>query len=407
MEKEVLVEVTGLSKKFSRSLKRSLWYGLKEVINTLFCLKENKSELRKEEFWAVRDINFQLRRGECIGLIGHNGAGKSTLLKMLNGLIRPDEGSIIMRGKVGALIELGAGFNPILTGRENIYVNGQLLGFTKQEIDNKLDAILEFAEIGNFIDSTIQNYSSGMKVRLGFAIAAQMEPDILIIDEVLAVGDLGFILKCFNAIDTLIPKTAVIFVSHNMQQVSRICSGIICMEHGRAAFQGNDVSKGIDLYYSEFGKNNKNNSLFNRNEEAELLEIKIGGKKQDDVSAMPIVNHLDDLKMQIKIKVRSEFIEPVLTVTIFDQAQRPVGTCLNEKGMGEKNTYMVQDGFTFYNVNLVLEKINLSKGVYFISLSVAENFRNKPMLRIQSACAFQVYSKYDIHPPIEFDGKWS
>ena len=160
--------------------------------------------LRDGEFWAVNDVSFELRRGECLGLIGHNGAGKTTLLKMLNGLIKPDAGSITIRGRVGALIALGAGFNPILTGRENIYINGSVLGLSKKEIDGKIDEIIDFAEIGEFIDSPVQNYSSGMSVRLGFSIASSLSPDVLILDEVLAVGDIGFVIKCLNRVRQLL-----------------------------------------------------------------------------------------------------------------------------------------------------------------------------------------------------------
>ena len=206
---EYLIEVEGVSKKFCKSLKKSLLYGLKDIIVSFFGYKQDRSKLRKDEFWAVKNASFKLRRGECLGLIGHNGAGKSTLLKMLNGLIRPDEGRITMRGKVGALIELGAGFDPILTGRENVYINGQILGFSKNEIDDKYDAIVEYSELGEFMEMPVQNYSSGMKVRLGFAVAAQMEPDILLIDEVLAVGDMGFVLKCLSTIDNLLEKYCV------------------------------------------------------------------------------------------------------------------------------------------------------------------------------------------------------
>jgi lipopolysaccharide transport system ATP-binding protein len=195
MKDEVLVKVEGVSKKFCRDLKRSLWYGVKDISSELFGAKKN-GQLRPKEFWAVDDVSFELRRGECLGLIGHNGAGKSTLLKMLNGLIKPDKGTITMHGRIGALIELGSGFNPILTGRENIYNNGSVLGFSRKEIDAKFDSIVEFAELSEFIDTPVQNYSSGMKVRLGFAVAAQMEPDVLLIDEVLAVGDIGFSFKC-------------------------------------------------------------------------------------------------------------------------------------------------------------------------------------------------------------------
>ena len=162
MSNEVLIKVDGVSKKFCRSLKKSLWYGLKDIASEAAGRRSGDDRLRPEEFLAVNDVSFEVKRGECLGLIGRNGAGKTTLLKMLNGLIKPDKGRIEMRGRVGALIALGAGFNPILTGRENIYVNGSVLGLTKREIDHKIDKIIDFSEIRDFIDVPVQSYSSGM-----------------------------------------------------------------------------------------------------------------------------------------------------------------------------------------------------------------------------------------------------
>ncbi|MCH6236509.1 polysaccharide ABC transporter ATP-binding protein [Cognataquiflexum rubidum] len=233
MEKseEVLIRVEGVSKRFCKSLKRSLAYGMMDITKSVLGIPLSK-QLRKQEFWAVKDVSFELRRGECMGIIGHNGAGKSTLLKMINGLIKPDEGRIELKGKIGALIELGAGFSPVLTGRENIYNNGAVLGFSKAEIDKKLNEIIAFSELEEFIDMPVQNYSSGMKVRLGFAIAAQLEPDVLILDEVLAVGDATFRMKCFNRISEMLKNTAVIFVSHSMAQVARICDRVILLKKG-------------------------------------------------------------------------------------------------------------------------------------------------------------------------------
>lgn len=175
-------------------------------------------------------------------------------MKMLNGLIKPDKGKIYMRGRVGALIEWGVGFNPILTGRENIYINGSVLGFTKEEIKEKFESILEFAEIGEFIDTPVQNYSSGMRVRLGFAVAAHMEPDVLLVDEVLAVGDgdLGFRVKCLNAIGELLNNASVVFVSHAMPQISKVSTKAILMEKGSCKMYTEDVSRCIDLYYQRF-----------------------------------------------------------------------------------------------------------------------------------------------------------
>ena len=280
---EVLVRVEGVSKKFCRSLKKSLWYGLCDIASELNPRRSNElpaggckletsdpqhaacnsggagpqqpatanpqhsPPLRPGEFWAVNDVSFELRRGECLGLIGHNGAGKTTLLKMLNGLIKPDAGKITMRGRVGALIALGAGFNPILTGRENIYINGSVLGLSKKEIDGKIDEIIDFAEIGEFIDMPVQNYSSGMNVRLGFAVATAMNPDVLIIDEVLAVGDTSFRIKCYNAIRKILPTTAVILVSHSMFDIERVSSSTLVLSHGKTVSLG-DVSEGIQMY---------------------------------------------------------------------------------------------------------------------------------------------------------------
>jgi lipopolysaccharide transport system ATP-binding protein len=407
-EKEILVEVKGLSKKFCRSLKRSMWYGLQDVSKSLIGKNGSNLQLRKDEFWAVKDISFSLRRGECLGLIGRNGAGKSTLLKMLNGLIRPDEGSITMRGKVGALIELGAGFNPILTGRENIYVNGQILGFRKAEIDEKMEAILDFADIGKFIDSPVQNYSSGMKVRLGFAIAAQMEPDILIIDEVLAVGDLGFVLKCFNTIDTLMKKTAVIFVSHGMPHISRVCTSVMLMEYGKEVFYGTNVSEGIDRYYATFTERKNNVVLFSKDEDAALVDFKFGNiEKQEDNGELYSVNHLDDLTMNVQFRVRERISAPFVNITISDKEQRPIGVCQNTEGLGESSLVNRENGFSYYSAKVVIPRLNLSKGIYSISIAVNEKFRTLPVLRMQSLRTFQVISKNDIWPPIEFEGRWA
>lgn len=260
---EILIKAEHVSKKFSRSLKRSLWYGMKDVMHSLNPFVHDtdresdafkQKELRPGEFWALQDINFEVRRGECLGLIGHNGAGKSTLLKILNGLIRPDAGRITMKGRVGALIELSAGFNPILTGRENIYTQAALLGFTKSEVDRKFDAIVDFSELEEFLEMPLQNYSSGMKVKLGFAVASQLEPDVLLVDEVLAVGDMGFRFKCLNRMAELLNRCAVIFVSHSMPQIFRACNHVAMLDYGKIKYLGADVAYGVQQYFERFAE---------------------------------------------------------------------------------------------------------------------------------------------------------
>ncbi|HOY28978.1 MAG TPA: ABC transporter ATP-binding protein [Flavobacteriales bacterium] len=229
---EVLIKVDGVSKKFCRDLRTSLRYGLSDLGREVMG-RERSKDLRKDEFWAVRDVSFELRRGECLGLIGHNGAGKTTLLRMLNGLIKPDAGRIELRGRVGALIALGAGFNPILSGRENVYVNASVLGLTKAQIDARFDEIVAFAEIADFIEMPLQSYSSGMAARLGFSVAIAVEPDILLVDEVLAVGDHSFRLKAQRAMRQAMARgTSVVVVSHNLHDISGNATRCLWLEKG-------------------------------------------------------------------------------------------------------------------------------------------------------------------------------
>jgi lipopolysaccharide transport system ATP-binding protein len=188
----------------------------------------------KERFWALRDVNFDIAPGEVVGIIGRNGAGKSTLLKILSRITAPSRGKVEIRGRVASLLEVGTGFHPELTGRENIFLNGAILGMTRREIDRKLDAIVEFSEINRFVDTPVKHYSSGMYVRLAFAVAAHLEPDILLVDEVLAVGDIGFQKKCLGKMDAVAKDgRTVFFVSHNMDAISRLCSRCLWLEEGR------------------------------------------------------------------------------------------------------------------------------------------------------------------------------
>lgn len=254
---EILVSVENVSKKFCRDLKRSLWYGIKDLGSELTGRTRGIDRLRKDEFWAVKDVSFEVARGETLGLIGHNGAGKTTLLRMLTGLIKPDSGRIEVRGRLQALIALGAGFNPVLTGRENIYVNALVLGMSKQEIDRRLPEIVEFSGIEDFIDMPVQSYSSGMAVRLGFSIAAHLEPDVLLVDEVLAVGDLAFRTKCQLRIQEMKQNgVAIIFISHNLHAVSHVCTRAITMEKGRVIYSG-DTEGAIDIYRTSLMKHNQ------------------------------------------------------------------------------------------------------------------------------------------------------
>jgi lipopolysaccharide transport system ATP-binding protein len=395
IESDVLISCEGVSKKFCKDFKRSLWYGIKDVTSSFSRTAQHHDSLRKDEFWAVKDISFELRRGECLGLIGHNGAGKSTLLKILNGLITPDQGQVTMKGRVGALIELGAGFNPVLTGRENIYNNGAVLGFSKAEITAKLETIIDFSELRDFIDMPVQNYSSGMKVRLGFAVAAQMEPDILLIDEVLAVGDLGFKLKCFKTIDEILPNTAIIFVSHSMPMVSRICSQIILMDHGCVQYQGTDVARGIDLYYNRFGQD-VSGVVFD-DQTVELLGVHILDKPKENNAYQ--IEWNSNFKIDLRLKTKSAVL-PRVVLTIIDSEQRPVALIRPLETSRQISSNQV-------NFSFLIQKVQLSKGLYTIDVSISDQVDKKPRLRINSVLSLQIVHELDTWPPFLLDAEIS
>jgi lipopolysaccharide transport system ATP-binding protein len=280
---EVLIKVENVSKKFCRSLKKSLWYGMQDLGREITGRPHGgNGELRPDEFWAVNDVSFEVRRGECLGLIGRNGAGKTTLLRMLNGLIKPDKGKIEMRGRVGALIALGAGFNPILTGRENIYVNALILGLSKNETTHVLNEIIEFSGIEKSIDMPVKNYSSGMHARLGFAIAAHTNPEILLIDEILAVGDIHFRSKCFDKISSLKSKgTSAIFVSHELSLIDKMSDNVLLLKQPKRFFLGH-ASKAIENYRSEM-LNEKDHSQQFDNESITIEKVLISPNNGTDV----------------------------------------------------------------------------------------------------------------------------
>lgn len=198
-------------------------------------------------FYALRDFNFNVRRGESIGIIGRNGSGKSTLLQLICGILNPTSGNVTVNGRISALLELGAGFNPEFTGRENVYLNTSILGLTKQETDDKFERIVEFANIGDFIDRPVKMYSSGMYVRLAFATAISIEPDILIVDEALAVGDIFFQQKCIAHMREMVKSCTIVVVSHDMHAISNLCDRVVVLDHGKTLFDGKPID-GIALY---------------------------------------------------------------------------------------------------------------------------------------------------------------
>jgi lipopolysaccharide transport system ATP-binding protein len=237
--RDVVLSVRNVSKKFARDLKRSMAYGFLDMVREIASARRHTAELRPSEFWAVDNVSFDLWRGESLGLVGRNGSGKSTLLRLISGIFKPDKGSVRYEGKIAALIALGAGFNPVLTGRENVITNLAILGLSRREIQERVEEVLDFADIGDAIDAPLQTYSSGMSARLGFACAIHTRPDILLIDEVLSVGDAKFRGKCYRKLHELRRSgVATILVTHNVNAVLSMTDRAIYLSKGRMVMNG-------------------------------------------------------------------------------------------------------------------------------------------------------------------------
>lgn len=252
---DVIIKIEDLGKKYIISHAQSTggYTALRDVISNKAkaVIKKKEQFPAKEEFWALKDVNFEIKRGEAVGIIGRNGAGKSTLLKILSRITEPTTGRIELNGRVASLLEVGTGFHPELTGRENIFLNGAILGMTRVEIRKKFDEIVDFSGVEKFLDTPVKRYSSGMYVRLAFAVAAHLEPEILVVDEVLAVGDAEFQKKCLGKMDDVAKQhgRTVLFVSHHMSSVLQLCKKCIWLSNGTVFMDGN--SKDVIVEYSQ------------------------------------------------------------------------------------------------------------------------------------------------------------
>jgi lipopolysaccharide transport system ATP-binding protein len=409
-----LIQAEHVSKKFCRSLKRSLWYGIQDVAHSLnpwarqqqeadLAQQTTTADLRRDEFWALQDVNFEVHRGECLGLIGHNGAGKSTLLKILNGLIRPDRGRITMRGRVGALIELNAGLNALLTGRENIYSQAALLGYSQQEIRQKFDAIVEFSELEPFLDMPVQNYSSGMKVKLGFSVFAQLRPDILIIDEILAVGDIAFRFKCLNAIGEMMRSAAVVFVSHSMPQIFRICTQLVVLDGGKVVVSSRNLAEGAAVYTSllkepapqVMGNGKVSCTGVSLNSTSKITSAQIGSEL-----ALP---HGADLTIAVALKSIENVQEARLEVLFWNSESVPVVEVMTESLTG---LWFNFDASKSASLSCQLDSLQLCPGRYSVTVIVTDRTHSEVYCRHDNVATFSLVAESPSGAVVQPIGRW-
>lgn len=383
---KTVIQVEQLSKRYRLGIKekksdtllgqisqaiQSPWQNLKQLRSLNKFEKENESE-----FWALKDINFEVKEGEILGIIGKNGAGKSTLLKILSQITEPTSGRIELHGRVASLLEVGTGFHPELSGRENIYMNGTILGMTRKEIDLKLEEIIDFSGVEKFIDTPVKHYSSGMKVRLGFSVAAHLEPEILIIDEVLAVGDFEFQRKCLGKMEDVSKNQGrtVLFVSHQIDAITRLCKRAILLENGYIKIDG-FPAEAINTYYSKPKKFSSMVDLINTvslKRDVQLLSVALKNEKE---YYLDYANVRDEITVEIKFEVFEENLEISPSINIYN----------------EHDDHL----FTSHNIEYMRNPFPMMKGIYLSEVKIPSNFLSEGIVSI--SIALLSYNPFEIH----------
>lgn len=379
MSKNIVLDIENVSKQYrlgeigtgtlQHDLKR-WWASVQGREDPFMKIGEANDRTQKGDsdyVWALRDINFQVEQGQAVGIIGRNGAGKSTLLKLLSKVTKPTTGTIKYKGRIASLLEVGTGFHPEMTGRENIYLNGAILGMSRKEISRKFDEIVDFAGVERYVDTPVKRYSSGMYVRLAFAVAAHLESEILIVDEVLAVGDAEFQKKCIGKMGDVTKDQGrtILFVSHNMASIQNLCDYGIFMEKGTVRYRG-DIQKTVDYYLL-------NNSLQGNTKNLEKTYKSIYKSKIKSLSLKDVQTDLDktsfkmgeDIKIRVELDIRENFENLGMNVRMNDVYGNGIAAWrTSEMGIEIKNNEVVE---------LTIQNLNVFDGNYNFSISILNN----------------------------------
>ncbi|MBS1681416.1 MAG: ABC transporter ATP-binding protein [Bacteroidetes bacterium] len=368
-----ILEVRNIGKKFRLQHQSRGYLSLRERLVSAIRFERNETE----DFWALTDVSFDVQQGESIGIIGRNGAGKSTLLKILSKITPPTTGKIISRGRTASLLEVGTGFHPELTGRENIFFNGSLLGMKRKEIKNKFDEIVDFSGVEKFLDTPLKHYSSGMQLRLAFAVAAFLEPEILIIDEVLAVGDAEFQKKCLGKMEDVSKSgRTILFVSHNMAAVQSLCTKSILLKNGKLQFI-NFSTEVIQEYFNQIEGNLKNHSgilEFNQNNSTKpikKIEILCDGKNSNTA-------HMGcQLEIRVHFKTTTYLDAPVLGVIFKDGQGIPMIGVNNKHYAGNIAEHPISEGC----ISMSIPYLTLFEGVYHTDIHFGNGYSDYEILQ--------------------------
>jgi ABC-type polysaccharide/polyol phosphate transport system ATPase subunit len=393
MTDDIVLDVQGVFKKFRRG---ELYNSLRDLVPALarrLVHGERTEELDLREFWALQNVSFSVQRGEAFGIIGANGAGKSTILKLLTGIMLPTKGSIRAAGRISALIEVGAGFHPDLTGRENIYLNGAILGMTRDEIHRRFDAIVAFSGLEKFIDTPVKRYSSGMYARLGFSVAAHVDPEVLIVDEVLSVGDYLFQLKCAERMNSVIASGAtVVFVSHNLHAVGNLCQRSLLLEGGKVQTIG-PTAEVISTYFSRGQQQREVDA------EAGVLITRV--KTHDETGPRVRFNSGGKLRITVEARARIRHDDIRAVIEVVDDHQYPLfDTCTYRLGAGAVVLEADQTLTCTFELDL-----NLAHGAFHLNVFLRRCATNYVYDRWLSAATFFVTSAPEVHGVVNLHPK--
>ncbi len=386
------IEFTNVWKKFRKGEKfSSLRDAIPHMFKNIAAKNAGNNILEESEFWAVNDVSFSIGSGEVVGFIGSNGAGKSTILKLLSGIIVPNKGHLKVNGRLSALIEVTAGFHPELTGRENVYLNGTILGMKKREVDERFDEIVEFSGIEEFIDTPVKRYSSGMYSRLGFSVAAHVNPDVLLVDEVLAVGDIAFQSKCAEKMRELLNSgVTIIFVSHNLPLVQSLCKRVFLIDRGAILKDG--IPEDVIPYYEDAVLNQREEEIRKKSETD--YKVKLNEKSQVQISAVQCLNKNgetkesfesgEELTLKVSYESSKDISHPILSLQLI-RADGVVCFTSNTKDSGVVVDKIQGSGAFLIN----LGKLNLAPGIYLPQVTIWDKDMIHPYV-INKKCILRI-----------------
>ena len=365
---DIVIKTTKISKRYNLGLTghQDLRSAMSAGVSQLLMRKEKQQTKKDHEFWALKDISFEVRRGESIGIIGKNGAGKSTLLKIFSKITPPTTGRIEMDGRVASLLEVGTGFHQELTGRENIFLNGSILGMTKDEIKRKFDEIVAFSGVESFLDIPIKRYSSGMAVRLAFSVAAHLDAEILLIDEVLSVGDLAFQKKCIGKMDEIAGSgRTIIFVSHNMRTIQQLCTRGILLDQGKILIEG-DMEKVIQYYVEQYSDLKSAQVTFEMKERkiANIFEISLHNSKKEMTNQFQFG---EPFSITFKVKTRRNVrLMPIVGIDTND------GIRVGMARGADLDFELITSAGDVNEINILFDKLTLTPGKYRVLVRIVE-----------------------------------